>query len=91
MRDRKKIFESALDRTRQVLRKFPGDGPLESVEKQLEYLLGLETGEHNDRSRLRDIILGVQAGKLIEQLDSELADMLVDAAIEARDMDYRRY
>ena len=64
---------------------------LESVEQQLECPLGLVTGAHHDRSRLRDIILGAQAAKAITQLDEELGGMLFDAAIEARDMDDKRY
>ena len=74
------LISNARARCQQVQREFPGMPTLVSIERQLDYLLGLLRGEHNDRSRLRDIILGVQAAREVEPLDRELAKMLFEVS-----------
>lgn len=54
--------------------------PFPSVLAQLEYLAGVAEGSA-DKSRLSEIVMGVQAAREIESLDEELAEMIytVDA------------
>ncbi|MFN4290678.1 MAG: immunity protein Tsi6 family protein [Permianibacter sp.] len=83
MSERLKLFEHALSECQKLLAQYPGNGTLQSIEKQLEYLIGLESGAHTDRSRLREIIIGVQTAREIEPLDEDIAEVFYKAASEA--------
>jgi len=53
---------------------------------QIEYLLSLERGSSTDRSRVKDINIGVLAAREIEPLSMETAEILHAVAGEARHM-----
>jgi hypothetical protein len=83
MSERLNLFEYALVACRRLLVQYPGNGALQSIQKQLEYLIGLESGAHADRTRLREIIIGVQAAREIEPLDEGVAESFYKVAREA--------
>jgi hypothetical protein len=83
MSERLKLFEHALEECRRLLVQYPGNGALQSIQKQLEYLIGLESGAHADRTRLREIIIGVQTAREIEPLDEGVAEVFYKVASEA--------
>lgn len=68
---------SAMTMAMELERKYPEGWSVESVMAQLKYLLKFASGETDDRSRLKDIILGVQAVREIDALDEEFADLLM--------------
>lgn len=86
MSERLKLFQDALNGCQQLAQNYPGNTTLESIEKQLEYLIGLEVGVVNDRARLRDIIIGVQTAREVEVLDENVAALLYKAASESARM-----
>ena len=79
------IFLEALRRVEDLHSKFPDVQTIQSIIRQLEYLIGVKNGS-NDRSRLGEIILGVQAAREIEPLDGELAELLYRISDEAKQM-----
>lgn len=81
--DRLKLFQRALDACTKLQDKYPEGLGLASTVKQIEYLISLETGQSRDRSRLKDIVIGVHAAKEIEPLDMEAAELLHAVATEA--------
>ena len=79
------IFFEALRRAKELHSKYPDVQTIQSVIRQLEYLIGVENGS-NDKSRLGEIILGIQAAREIEPLDNELAELLYQINDEVRNM-----
>ena len=59
---------------------------LKSIARQLDYLIALESGQSQDRSRLDEIVLGVQAAREIEQLDQHCAEMLHAVSDQVKQM-----
>lgn len=84
--DRLALFETALAETEKLQRAYPAVQTLTSVANQLKYLISLASGQSSDRSRLGEIILGVQAAREVESLDPRLADHLYEADDQARQM-----
>ena len=64
----------------------PENQALISIGEQLEYLSTLEQGVHQDRSRLKDIIIGALAAREIESLDIEIAETFFQVASEVTRM-----
>lgn len=79
-------IEKAIEVTEQRRRAAPSFPIFESVETQLVYLRRVLAGEERDRSRLREIILGVYAVKEFEESDPELAALLKEAQLIAANM-----
>lgn len=79
------LLNEALVKSRRLQEQFPEVQTIGSIIRQLEYLIGVES-RVNDRSRLGEIILGVQAAREIEPLDSDLAELLYQVNDEARTM-----
>jgi len=71
------------------LRTFPDFRPLLSAEAQFKYLQSLLNGTSNDRSRLREINLGLLAVREFEANDPELAEALFAAQSVAMDLAFR--
>jgi 1,2-phenylacetyl-CoA epoxidase PaaB subunit len=82
--DRLALLGGALERARNLYSRNPDSLPILWVVQQLEYLMGVATGQTSDRSRLKDINLGLIAAREIEDRDMELADMLHRIDAEAR-------
>jgi hypothetical protein len=86
MNDRKQLFQKALTKSMEAFDKAPYMFPLESVIEQLKYLIGIEEGINADSSQLNTINLGQIAARDIEQLDSNLAELLHDVSAEVTKM-----
>jgi Tsi6 len=80
------MYEKTRNRIDILLRAEPDNPLLESVKLQLQYLKDLEDGKHQDRTRLKDINLGLIAVREIEGWDDELADLLHQISAEVRQM-----
>ena len=72
----KVIIQTALERCLQLKLQMPLFEPLNSVQRQLEYLLALLDGTIIDRSRLSEIVLGAYAAREFESRDMEFALLL---------------
>lgn len=79
----RQLLDTALARTRSLLTIRPGFRPLLSVERQLEYLIAVDTGQQAP-DRLNEINLGLVAVREIEGWDDELADMLHQISARTR-------
>ena len=77
-------LQIALDQSRSHSATWGEHQAIRSIVVQLEYLIGLATGETRDRSKLRDISIGVLAVREIEIRDAALAELLEAIAAEAR-------
>lgn len=53
------MLEGGQRKCRELIAKYPESVALLSVAKQINYLIGLEQGVQSDRSRLKDITIGV--------------------------------
>ena len=80
--DRIDIFLKAKAETENLQVRYPADPSIESVLKQLSFLIELQRGERSDAIRLNDIIIGVLALKEIEPLDPDVAEILYSVAEE---------
>ena len=83
---RSSLFKKALAACERLQVRFPQDGALTSIIAQLHYLIDLDAGRTKDRSRLTEIVLGVQAAREIEPLDLKVAELLYRVAEAARKM-----
>lgn len=86
MNERQQLFEKALQKCNELLGQYPDNGALLSIARQIEYLHGLETGVNTDRSRLKEIIIGVLTAREIEPLDEEAAELFYKVSGEAKRM-----
>ncbi len=71
MTERLALFEMGLQRCNDLLQKYPNYPPLQSVQKQISYLIGIERGINSDRSRLKEITIGILTVREIEGLDND--------------------
>jgi len=83
MKQRIDLFEQAINECDKLLAKFPGRQSLLSIRQQLEYLLALAQGGQ-DRSRLKDIIIGPLTAREIEPLSAKAANIFYKVSAEAR-------
>ena len=84
--DRLALFEKALVEVEKLQCTYPSVQTLNSIQNQIKYLRSLASGESNDRSRLGEIILGVQAAREIESLNQQLAELLYEVDEQAGQM-----
>jgi hypothetical protein len=75
---------TALAGCEKLLTQHPNNQTLHSIKAQLMYLIDLVNGTNRDRGRLKDIIIGVQTVREIEQLDDDVAELFHRAATVAR-------
>lgn len=66
-----------------LLEAYPGLPVLHSIQAQLDYLIALESGKIQDRSRLKNIIIGPLTAREVEALDDDVAELLYKAAAQA--------
>ena len=83
MMQRIQLFEEALSECNELMEKHSNLRSLESIRQQLEYLLALAKGDQ-DRSRLRDIVIGPLTAREIEPLSQKAADLFYRVSAEAR-------
>ncbi len=86
MNERQQLFEKALQKCNELLSQYPDNGALLSIARQIEYLHSLGTGVNTDRSRLKEIIIGVLTAREIEPLDEEAAELFYKVSGEAKRM-----
>lgn len=84
--NRMDLFLKAKAEAEKLQLKYPNDTSIDSVVKQLTFLIELERGERSDAIRLNDIIIGVLALKEIEPLDPSLAELLYSVTEEVETM-----
>lgn len=83
MSSRTDLFREALRRCTELVGRFPDVKFLESVKRQLEFLIDLDEGKRTDRANIKRLSIGIIAVREVEDLDSELYDLLIQAASEA--------
>lgn len=86
MNARLKLFEDGDKKCSELLAKYPDNIALTSISKQIKYLIALELGTSSDRSRLKEIIIGVLTAREVESLDEDSAEIFYKIAGEARSM-----
>jgi hypothetical protein len=84
--ERSKLFKEALTHARQLASIQPDLLPIQSVIRQLDYLLAVCEGK-TPASRLPDINIGLIAAREIEGLDDHLANRLHQCSAKVRKMD----
>jgi hypothetical protein len=80
------LFHNALDGCKRLQVIYPASRPIQSIIAQLDYLIALETGQCSDRTRLKDINIGVLAAREVEDMDMQVAELLHTVSAEARRM-----
>jgi hypothetical protein len=71
------MLKAALNRCEELLISDPEFPPLQSIEVQLQYLIGILEGQ-TDRSRLEEIIIGRYAAREFEDRDMAFANLLYE-------------
>lgn len=85
MSHRVALFQEAMSECSSLIARYPDMQSLKSIYQQLDYLLALELG-NQDKSRLKDIVIGPLTAREIEPLSQRAADLFYKAAAEARFM-----
>lgn len=80
---RSELFSEALHKSKEALEKAPFMFPLESVIKQLEYLIDVESGRAS-KDKLETINIGQVAARDIDEFDEDLADILHEVSAEVQ-------
>jgi len=75
---RSELFERASTSIADLARHYPGDGAINSITIQLNYLKDIDCGKRTDRERLHDIIIGVLTVREIEPLSEDVANLLYE-------------
>lgn len=84
--DRLSKFKKARELCLELSKRFPSDQAIESIVKQLNYLIELEQGNRSDFERLDDIIIDVLATREIDQLDESVGEALGEVMLEVDGM-----
>ncbi len=87
---RKQLIEKALFKSREVKLKFPTYFFWDTLERQLEYLLDLAENKTCDKSKLKNMTIGILTVREIEGLDEELSDSLYQVADMAEKMRWEK-
>lgn len=84
--DRIELFEKAKVAIGEFLQEFPEFQAAISIDRQLDYLIAVESGVETDRSRLKDIIIGVLTAREIEPGNEAVVDILHEVSSEVPKM-----
>jgi hypothetical protein len=71
---RRQLFELGRQKCDTLLAKYPESTALLSVSRQIKYLIGIDDGSVSDRSRLREISIGVITSREIQPLEDDAAE-----------------
>lgn len=85
--NRMELFKNAKEHLADLFLRCPEATVIVSMQNQIDYLIELESGENHDRSRLKDIILGVQTAREIEPRDAAVAAIVYQVAEAAKEME----
>lgn len=88
--NRIQLIEAALRDCELLMLKNPAGGPFDYVAIQLRYLLDLLKGDQKDRSRLKDINVGLIAIREFDTRFPEFADKLMEIEKVVDDMRFGR-
>ncbi len=83
---RNQLLALGREKCRALLVQYPDSTALLSVARQIDYLISLEDGSVTERSRLKEITIGVITAREIEPLDDEAAEIFFQIASEAKEM-----
>jgi hypothetical protein len=83
---RQQLLERGRQECSRLLAQYPSSTALLSVSRQIEYLIGIAGGSVTDRSRLKEITIGVITAREIEPLDDDAAETFYQIASEAKQM-----
>lgn len=84
--DTKKLIEQAIEMAAERRAHVPSFPLYVSIEGQLGYMKRVLDGHEKDRSRLKDIIVGVYAVREFDESDPEFARLLKEAQLVAYKM-----
>jgi hypothetical protein len=84
--NRQQLLELGRKKCSALLSQYPSSTALLSVSRQIEYLIGIADGSVVDRSRLKEITIGVITAREIEPLDDDAAETFYQIASEAKQM-----
>lgn len=84
--NRLRLLALGREECRALLCKYPNSKALLSISRQIEYLIGLEDGSIADRSRLKEITIGVITAREIEPLDDDAAEIFFKISSAAKHM-----
>lgn len=84
-------IEKALADSINLSADYPNFQPLDSVIAQLQYLKGILDGDIEDRSRLKEIILGIYAAREFEERDMDFANTLYDVEMIVDELKAGKY
>ena len=88
--DRIQLVENALNKCETLMHDHPSAGPFEYVTVQLRYVLALLKGEDSDRSRLKNINIGLIALREFDTRFPEFSDCLMAVEKIVEDMRFGR-
>ncbi len=80
------LVEDGIERCGKLKTRFPNLPVLDSIAHQLQYLKSVLLGVESDRSRLNEIIIGVQTARGIESLDMQSAEVFYRISDLAKSM-----
>lgn len=83
--NRIELFTEALQKSKEALDRAPFMFPLESVIKQIEYLIDVENGSVS-KDQLTTINIGQVAARDIDEFDEDLADVLHEVSAEVQEL-----
>ncbi len=86
MNKRLELFYIALEKCENLIGLYPDLIVLKSIYNQIEYLISFEKNMDIDKSRISEIIIGVQTVREIEPLDDIASEIFYRVADEARKM-----
>jgi len=86
----KEIIEQALQECESLLKQHPTCSPLEYVAVQLRYLISFVSGENADKSRLKDINVGLVAVREFSTRFPDFTEQLFAVSKVVDDMRYGR-
>lgn len=86
--NKKEIVEHALRECESLIKQHPDCSPLEYVAVQLRYLKDLLAGIHADKSRLKDINVGLVAVRELSTRFPDFTEELFGVAKVVEDMRY---
>jgi len=82
---REMLFSKAVEKSKEALEKAPFMFPLESVIRQLNYLIEVEKGIA-PKGQLSTINIGQIAARDIDEFDEDLADLLHEVSAEVDEL-----
>lgn len=84
--NRRQLLEQGRQFCNALLAQYPDSQALLSISRQIEYLIGLESGATMDRSRLKEITIGVLTAREVEPLNEEASEIFHKISSEASRM-----